>query len=215
MTVGGEAATIGQQVDPTTAEIRVDGNIIPVAPGMVYFLLYKPVGVISTADDELGRRTVIDLVPATERGEVRVYPVGRLDRDSEGLMILTNDGALTNRLTHPSFEVPKTYVVKSDLKVDQAALRRLTDGVELEDGPAAAVSARIVDRSRGASLIEVVMAEGRNREVRRMFAALDLPVHSLVRTAIGLLVDRTLRPGAWRELTPGEVRSLYAAGIEP
>lgn len=209
--VDGAVATIGQRVDPTSAEVRVDGKLIPVAPGLIYYLLYKPVGVVSTASDEHGRQTVVDLVPS----EVRVYPVGRLDRDSEGLLLLTNDGVLTNRLTHPTYGVPKTYVVRVAGSVSVNDVRRFVDGVELEDGPAAALSSRVLDRSRTATLIEVVMGEGRNREVRRMADAIGLEVTSLTRVAIGPLVDRKLEPGAWRALTGEEVRSLYAAGANP
>ena len=141
--------------------------------------------------------------------------MGRLDIDSEGLLLLTNDGVLTNRLTHPSFEVPKTYVVKVAGSVSPEELRRLEDGVELDDGPAKAVSARVLDRSKVASLVEVVMNEGRNREVRRMMDAIGLQIRALTRVAIGPLVDRTLKSGTWRLLSGEEVRSLYAAGTEP
>jgi pseudouridine synthase len=175
----------------------------------VYVLLYKPVGVISTAEDPQGRPTVVDLVDAG----TRVYPVGRLDADSEGLLILTNDGDLTERLTHPRYGVTKTYLALVEGHPGRAALRRLTDGIELEDGPARAVSARAIDRSGGESLIEIVMTEGRNREVRRMLDAVGHTVLRLVRTAIDGLVDRELAPGDHRPLTLEEVRRLYGAGV--
>jgi pseudouridine synthase len=130
-------------------------------------------------------------------------------------MILTNDGTLTQRLTHPSFEVPKTYVVKVDGGFGPASLRQLTEGVDLDDGSAVAVSARVLDQSSQATLVEVVMTEGRNREVRRMMDAIGVPTLALTRVAIGPLVDRSLKPGAWRPLSDEEVRSLYAAGREP
>jgi 23S rRNA pseudouridine2605 synthase len=164
--------------------------------------------VISTADDPQGRQTVVDLVA----GDVRVWPVGRLDADSEGLILVSNDGELTNRITHPRYGVTKTYTVVVEGLPSKAAVRRLTDGVELEDGPAAATSARIVDRSNDTTMIELVMNEGRNREIRRMCDAIGHPVLRLVRTAIGPLADRTLRPGTFRELTPVEVSELYRAG---
>ena len=208
MTVDGEPATIGQKVDPATAAVMIDGIRLPVRPDAVYYLLYKPVGVISTISDEQGRRTVTDLVPHSPP----VYPVGRLDADSEGLIILTNDGDLTHHLTHPRFGVTKTYMalVSGRLKPRQAKL--LEAGVILEDGPAAATAARIVDVGSKGTLLEVVMTEGRNREVRRMVAALGNEVLQLVRTAIGDLQDRALQPGSWRHLGLPEVRRLYAIG---
>ena len=166
---------------------------------------------MSTADDPQGRRTVVDLVPSS----TRVYPAGRLDADSEGLIILTNDGALTERLTHPRFGVTKTYLAEVDGAVGERVIGRLTAGVDLEDGPARAVAARLVDVSAGRSLVTVVMAEGRKREVRRMFDLLDHPVRRLVREAIGPLRDRKLKPGEWRALTTAEVRSLYASSKGP
>ncbi|MDX1691457.1 MAG: pseudouridine synthase [Acidimicrobiia bacterium] len=207
VTVDGEPAHLGQKIDPQTARVSVDGVPLPVRPDLVHRLLNKPRGVVSTADDPHGRPTVVDLVEAP----TRVYPAGRLDADSEGLIVVTNDGDLTELLTHPRFGITKTYVVRTTGVPDDAALRSLRTGVELDDGPAAAVSARILDRVGDAALVEVVMGEGRNREVRRMFAAVDLEVDRLVRTAIGPLRDRTLKPGTWRDLTVDEVRRLYAA----
>lgn len=178
----------------------------------MHYLVYKPTGVVSTADDPQGRPTVIGLVPAT----TRVYPVGRLDADSEGLIIVTNDGELTEAVTHPSHGVTKTYLVRVEGDLGKTALRRLADGVELDDGPAAAVAAHLVDRHGGETLIEVVMGEGRKREVRRMFDAVGHQVVGLVRTAIGPIRDPALRPGEWRALSVEEVRSLYrAAGKGP
>lgn len=207
ITVNGRVAGLGDRVDPEAERLEVDGHRVPVAPGLVTYLLAKPRGVISTADDPEGRATVVDLVPA----EPRVWPVGRLDADSEGLLLLSNDGELTNRVTHPSFGVTKTYVALVDGSVGKQALRRLTSGVELEDGTAAAEQARIVDRSRGRTLVELVMTEGRNREVRRMLDAVGHPVRRLTRTAIGPIRDPDLDPGSWRHLTPEEVSALYWA----
>ncbi len=198
---------MGQQADPASAEIRIDGVPLPVAPGLVSYLVYKPPGVVTTTSDPQGRPIVTDLVA----DEPRVFPVGRLDVDSEGLIILTNDGELTLRLTHPRYGVHKTYVAMVDGHVDAAVLRRLTDGVMLDDGPAAAVSAKLVDRYQEASIVEVVMGEGRNRIVRRMLAAAGHPVQRLTRTAIGPLRDRRLAPGSSRPLTIVEIRALYAA----
>ena len=201
-------ATIGQKVDPTSAAVFVDGARLPVRPDAVYYLLYKPRGVISTTADEFGRPNVTGMVPA----EPPVYPVGRLDADSEGLLILTNDGDLTHHLTHPRFGVTKTYVVLIAARLSPADARRLESGVDLDDGPAAARSARIVDVGSRGTLLEVVMTEGRNREVRRMIAALGHDVIRLVRTGIADLTDRDLAPGAWRQLKGDEVRRLFAAG---
>lgn len=198
---------MGQQADPASAEIRIDGIPLPVAPGLASYLVYKPPGVVTTTSDPQGRPIVTDLVP----DEPRIFPVGRLDVDSEGLIILTNDGDLTLRLTHPRYGVHKTYVAMVDGHLDAAALRRLTEGVMLDDGPAAAVSAKLVDRYQETSIVEVVMGEGRNRIVRRMLAAAGYPVQRLTRTAIGPLRDRRLAPGSSRPLTIVEIRDLYAA----
>ncbi len=154
---------------------------------------------------------MIDLVP----GETRVYPVGRLDVDSEGLLLLTNDGALANLITHPRHGITKKYVARVAGRPGAAAVAKLIDGVELEDGVAAAVSARVVDGHGDESLVEVVMGEGRKREVRRMLEAVGHPVSRLVRTAIGPITDKRLKTSEWRELSIDEVRSLYSAAGEP
>jgi 23S rRNA pseudouridine2605 synthase len=208
VTADGKAVRIGDRVDPDVAVIAVDGVRIPVAPGVVTYLLYKPVGVISTASDTHGRRTVVELVPP----EPRVWPVGRLDSDSEGLLLLTNDGELTNLVTHPRFGVTKTYSVLVAGTPGQGVLRRLTEGVELDDGLARAVSGRVIDRLKGRTLLELVLNEGKNREIRRMCESVGHPVERLVRTAIGPVTDRSLRPGQWRILESKEVAALYRAG---
>lgn len=210
MTVDGRPAHLGEKVDTSTAMVEVDGVPLPVNPDLVYFLLFKPVGMVSTASDPQGRPTVIEAVPS----ETRVYPVGRLDVDSEGLLLITNDGDLTERLTHPRFGVHKTYLVDVEGSVGAKALRRISEGVDLADGPARAVSVKVVRSGKESTLVEMVMTEGRNREVRRMMETLGHPVRRLVRTAIGSLVDRQLKPGAWRELSMLEVRSLYGAASE-
>lgn len=207
VTIDGRVAILGDRVDPAKAMVAIDGKRIPIAPGLVTYVLYKPPGVVSTASDPQGRRTVVDLVPA----EPRVWPVGRLDADSEGLILLSNDGTLTNLVTHPRHQINKTYQVLFEGNPGSAAIRRLVEGVDLDDGPARAISARIIDRSRGMVLVEMVMGEGRNREIRRMGAAIGCPVARLVRIAIGPLSDRTLRPGKWRTLDVDEVSALYRA----
>ena len=207
VTLDGKVAVLGDRGDANEATIAIDGVPIPVHPGLAYYLLYKPVGVVSTAADPQGRPTVVDLVAAP----TRVYPVGRLDLESEGLLLLTNDGTLTELLTHPRYGVTKTYVVRVAGSLRPADLRKLEEGIELEDGPARAVSARQLDSHGDETLVEIVMAEGRKREVRRMLAALGHPVSRLVRVAIGPLRDAKLKPGSSRVLSPSEIQSLYAA----
>lgn len=208
--VDGTVAHLGQKIDPATERVEVDGVALPVAPGLVYFLLNKPPGVISTAEDTHDRQTVVDLVPR----ETRVFPVGRLDQDSEGLILLTNDGDLAQHITHPSNQVTKTYAALIHGRPRPGEVRRLADGIELEDGLARAISARVVDSSGDNTMIEIVMGEGRNREVRRMCEALGFPVVRLFRTAIGPIKDGNLKSGDWRNLSIDEIRLLYAAGSE-
>ncbi len=207
VTINGRVARLGDRVEASVDRVEVDGVPLPVAPDHVTYLLYKPPGVISTASDPEGRPTVVQLVPDTPR----VVPVGRLDHDSEGLLLLSNDGELVNAITHPRFGVTKTYLAEVSGQPGAAVLRRLREGVELEDGVARALKARLVARSASRAQVELVMGEGRNREVRRMFEALGHPVLGLVRVAIGPLRDKTLRPGTWRQLSNAEVRSLYLA----
>jgi len=202
--VDGVRAQLGDKADSTTARIEIDGVLLPVRPDAVYYLMYKPVGVISTRSDEQNRPTVVDLVPAAPP----VYPVGRLDADSEGLLILTNDGDLTHIVTHPRFGLKKTYTVLTTGTLGKSDMRKLEAGVTLEDGPARAESAKIVDSGDEGTLIEVVMGEGRKREVRRMVAELGQDVRRLVRTAIGPIRDQKLKAGEWRSLTPEEVWKL-------
>lgn len=211
VTVDGHAVTLGQRVDPEVVRVEVDGKQIPVAPDRVTYLVNKPLGVISTAADTHGRKTLVDLVPANPR----VWPVGRLDADSEGLILLSNDGDLTNLVTHPSHGVTKTYTVLISGRVAHRFTASLTHGVELSDGPARALSARVLDTRANATLIEMVLAEGRNREIRRMCEALGHDVERLVRTAIGPIRDRKVRPGEWRLLEPSELSALYAAPVVP
>ena len=204
--VNGEVADLGRRVDPLTDVIEVDGALVPIAPGLVYYLLNKPTGVVTTAADTHGRPTVVGLVPA----DPRVFPVGRLDADTEGLLVLTNDGELTHRLTHPSFGVEKEYLASVEGDPSPATLRRLREGVDLDDGPTA--PAKAVRVSEG--LIRLTIHEGRNRQVRRMCEAVGHPVTRLVRSRIGSVADRKLKPGEWRELSPDEVRAL-AASVGP
>jgi 23S rRNA pseudouridine2605 synthase len=203
VTVDGEVAVLGRRVNPETDRIEVDGLRVPVRPGLVTYLLNKPRGVVSTASDPQGRPTVVQLVPS----EPRVFPVGRLDTDTEGLLLLTNDGDLAHRLTHPSFGVDKEYLAEVDGSPTPAELRRLREGVELDDGPTAPAKASLT--APGA--LRLVIHEGRNRQVRRMCEAIGHPVRRLVRTRIGPLADRKLKPGEWRILEVDEVRALEGA----
>ncbi len=207
VTVDGEVAVLGRRVDVETALIELDGAPIGVRPDLVHYLLNKPAGVVTTADDPQGRPTVVGLVPA----EPRVFPVGRLDVDTEGLLLLTNDGELAHRLTHPSFGVEKAYVAELEGSPSRAALRRLREGVELDDGTTAPARAALLEPS----VVRLTVHEGRNRQVRRMCDAVGHPVVRLIRTRIGPLADRSLAPGAWRELTGDEVRSLQRAVAGP
>ncbi len=208
----GAPAHLGQKIDPEVAQVEVDGITLPVRPDLVHYLVYKPVGVVSTADDPQGRRTVLDLVPQS----TRLYPVGRLDADSEGLILVTNDGTLTEKITHPRHGVTKTYLARVGGHPGKAVLQRLRRGVQLDDGPAAVVTVRMLSRSDTATLLEIVMGEGRNREVRRLLDAVGHPVQALVRIAIGPIRDPGLKPGEWRRLSTTEVRSLYqVAGSAP
>ena len=207
VTVDGEVAVLGRRVDVETALIELDGAPIGVRPDLVHYLLNKPAGVVTTADDPQGRPTVVGLVPA----EPRVFPVGRLDVATEGLLLLTNDGELAHRLTHPSFGVEKEYVAELEGSPARAALRRLREGVELDDGTTAPARAALLEPS----VVRLTVHEGRNRQVRRMCDAVGHPVVRLIRTRIGPLADRSLAPGAWRELTGDEVRSLQRAVAGP
>ena len=201
--VDGETARLGDRVDPESAVVEVDGAVVAVRPGLVHYLLNKPAGVVTTVEDTHGRPTVIELVP----DEPRVFPVGRLDMDSEGLLLLTNDGSLAHRLTHPSFGVEKEYLVQVEGEPRRADLRQLREGVELDDGVTAPAKVAMIEPS----LLRIAIHEGRNRQVRRMCEAVGHPVRRLVRTRIGPLVDRRLGPGEWRELSTDELRSLERA----
>jgi 23S rRNA pseudouridine2605 synthase len=203
VTVNGEVAVLGRRVQVETDEVAVDGIPVGVAPGLVHYVLHKPAGVLTTAADTHGRPTVVELVP----DEPRVFPVGRLDADTEGLLILTNDGSLAHRLTHPSFGVEKEYLAHVEGDPSAAAIRRLREGVELEDG----ITAPAKVSALGEGLLRITIHEGRNRQVRRMCDAIGHPVRRLVRTRIGTLTDRNLTAGQWRPLTNQEVRALAEA----
>jgi 23S rRNA pseudouridine2605 synthase len=201
--VNGELAVLGRRVDLDHDLVEVDGAPIGIRPGLVRYLLNKPAGVITTASDPQGRPTVLELVP----GEPRVFPVGRLDLDTEGLLLLTNDGELANRIAHPSHGVDKEYLATVQGDPSRAVLRSLREGIDLDDGRTAPAQATRV----GPGLVRLVIHEGRNRQVRRMLDAVGHPVTRLIRTRIGPLADRRLKPGEWRLLTDHELRALEAA----
>jgi 23S rRNA pseudouridine2605 synthase len=210
VSVNGRPAALGRRIDPSKDKVEVDGSIVPLDARLKYYLVNKPAGVITTAADPHGRATVLDYFDPT----LRVWPVGRLDADTEGALVVTNDGDLTHRLTHPSFGVPKSYLVEVRGTVTRSVIRELETGVDLDDGRAAPALARIVDRGQAATLIEVTIPEGRNRQVRRMFETLGYPVTRLVRIRIGPLELGRLKPGTVRRLGPEEVAALYAAGAK-
>jgi len=204
VTINGKVATLGDKARELD-QIELDGIPVLRNPDLVHYLLHKPRTVLSTASDPEGRETVVDLVPS----EARVFPVGRLDADSEGLIILTNDGDLTQRLTHPSFGVPKEYLAHVEGVPSRAAIRRLREGIELEDGMTSPAEVSMPQDG----LLRIVIHEGRNRQVRRMCDAVGHPVLRLVRVRIGPITDPALSAGDWRTMTRDEIRSLYEAAI--
>lgn len=200
----------GTRVNPETDVIHVDGERVPTKSDTAVYAMNKPKGVLTTMTDDQGRPCVGDYF--VDRA-TRVFHVGRLDADTEGLLLLTNDGELSNRLTHPKYSVDKTYVATVK-EITNQALQALTLGIELDDGPAAANSARVISRTKNAVMIELVIHEGRNRVVRRMFDAVGSPVTALVRTRFGPIHLGQQRPGSVRAITGPELRSLYtAAGL--
>jgi 23S rRNA pseudouridine2605 synthase len=197
---------LGIRVSPDD-EVKVDGIRISLEPDLVYLALHKPAGYVSTVRDPAGRPTVLDLVPRTPR----VFPVGRLDLDTSGLLFLTNDGDFANHVAHPRYEVPKTYVAEVRGSADHNAITRLTRGVDLEDGPARAESAVARASNAGKTMIEVVVREGRNRLVRRMLDAVGFDVTALVRTSIGPVRLGRLKEATWRTLKRNEIQELLGA----
>lgn len=206
VTVDGRKARLGNRVDPVAAAIHVDGERVITDTRMVHYVVNKPRGIVSTMDDELGRP---DLNEFTAGINERVFHVGRLDTESEGLLILTNDGELGNRLTHPSYEIAKTYRCQVTGYAGPAIARRLAGGVVLEDGPVTVDDFKVVDEHADQTLVEIVVHEGRKHVVRRLLAEVGLPVNRLVRTAIGDIRLANLKPGTLRKLRPEEVASLY------
>ena len=202
---------MGTRVNPATADIRVDGSRIVLDDTMVYLAVNKPYGMHSTMSDDRGRPCIGDLVEHRVRGNKKLFHVGRLDADSEGLLLLTNDGELAHRLMHPSFEVPKTYLATVTGSVPRGLGKTLRAGITLDDGPASLDDFAVVDAVPGRTLLKVTLHEGRKRIVRRMLAAAGFPVEALVRTDIGTVSLGDQRPGSIRQLTRKEVGELYTA----
>jgi len=208
--VDGEIVTrLGTKVDPTTAVIRVSGKRLPPVSPNVYLVLHKPRGVVSTMSDPEGRKTLTDFV--ADRPE-RLFHVGRLDTDTSGLILLTNDGEFAHRMAHPSYEVDKTYVAEVEGEVTKATLEQLLAGVTLEDGPVTVSAARLMTAgqggAKGRSIVELVIHEGRNRIVRRLLDHVGHPVRRLTRTAIGPVELQGLKSGMLRDLTLDELGAL-------
>lgn len=203
--INGEVATSpGLQVDPHRDRVEVDGRVLGGPEPHSYIMVNKPLGHITTAHDPRGRPTVLDLIP---QRKPRLFPVGRLDADSDGLLFLMNDGRLAFRLTHPRYQVDKTYHVRLDRPVMNGALEQLSRGIVIDDGPTAPAELRhLPGRSR--SRVEISIHEGRNRQVRRMFDTLGYRVESLRRVRFGSVSLGALRPGEWREMTSAEVIGL-------
>lgn len=210
--VNGVTAQIGDSVDPKRDTVTVKGKKVRKESNMRYVLLNKPRGYVTTTDDELGRKCVLELVRDVKE---RVYPVGRLDRVSEGALILTNDGAFANAMMHPSRHVPKTYkvTVRPDITAEKVDL--LSTGIELDGRMTAPAEVRVISREEGRAVLEIVLYEGRNRQIRRMCEAVELEVARLRRVSIGSVKLGMLQTGDWRDLTPAEVDSLLkSAGVK-
>ncbi len=208
VTVDGQVASLGVKVDPRTASIHVDGTRVVTDDRQVYLVVNKPPGVLSAMSDDRGRATLGDLVGDLPQ---RVFHVGRLDADSEGLLLLTNDGDLAHRLMHPSYGVPKTYLCEVPGPVARSVARQLLAGIDLDDGPVKADAFRVLDSLPPKALVELVLHEGRNRIVRRMLEAVGHPVRRLIRTQLGPIRLGDLPPGRTRRLGVPEVGALYRA----
>jgi len=208
VTVNGKVAKLGDKVDPATAEILVDGQRVITDTKLVYIAMNKPRGVVTSLDDEKGRTELADFLGQFDQ---RLFHVGRLDADSEGLLLITNDGELTNKLTHPSYGIAKTYLAEVVGPLPRNVGRNLLAGVELEDGPARADAFKLVDALGKTAQVEIVLHEGRTHIVRRMMDAVGHPVTRLIRTAVGPIRLGDLRPGGFRHLSNAEIAALFKA----
>lgn len=210
--VNGAIAQIGDSVDPKKDTVLVKGKKVMTQRTMRYILLNKPRGYVTTTDDDLGRKCVLELVKDVKE---RIYPVGRLDRVSEGALILTNDGAFANAMMHPSKHVPKTYRVTVRPGITPEQVDILSTGVELDGRLTAPCDVYVISKEEGRAVLEIVLYEGRNRQIRRMCESLNLEVARLRRTAVGPIKLGMLQTGEWRDLTPQEVETLFkAAGLK-
>ncbi len=206
--VNGVTANIGDKVDSKRDKVTVLGKKIAVQDNLRYIVLHKPRGYITTMQDEQGRKCVAELIKDVG---VRVYPVGRLDRESEGMLLMTNDGAFSNAMTHPTRHVPKTYRVTIRPKITDEQIAAFQDGIEIDGRITAPASLRVIDKSEGRVVVEVIIYEGRNRQIRRMFEELGIEVARLKRTAVGSIKLGMLPQGKWRDLDEEEVRKLMLA----
>ncbi|MDT5094078.1 MAG: rRNA synthase [Mycobacterium sp.] len=210
--VDGQVVTeLGTRVDPSVSVIHVDGARVVLDDTLMYLALNKPKGMQSTMSDDRGRPCIGDMIEHRVRGNQKLFHVGRLDADTEGLILLTNDGELAHRLMHPSYEVPKTYVVTINGALPRGLGKTLRAGVELDDGPAAVDDFAVVDTVPGKTMVRLTLHEGRKRIVRRIFDAVGYPVQALVRTDIGAVSLGNQRPGSIRPLRRDEVGQLYKA----
>lgn len=207
--VNGITASIGDSVDPKKDTVTVKGKRIRKESNLRYILLNKPRGYVTTADDELGRKCVTQLVSDVKE---RVYPVGRLDRVSEGALIMTNDGEFANLMMHPSHHVPKTYRVTVRPAVTAQQVEQLESGIELDGRMTLPAQVHVISKEEGRAVLEIVLYEGRNRQIRRMCEALELEVARLRRVVVGPVRLGMLKPGQWRDLTPAEVQTLIKMG---
>lgn len=210
VTVNGKRAVLGMKSDPARDHIKVDGKLLVSAESRIYLMFYKPAGVITSLSDPEGRTTVKDFLKGIKH---RVFPVGRLDYDSEGLLLITNDGNFAHSILHPSKKIPKTYAAKVKGVIDESGLESLRKGVMLEDGVTAPARAKRIRKSDSNSWVEITIHEGRKRQVRRMLERVGHPVIKLRRTAIGGLNLADLKPGEMRRLTVEEVKNLIGKQI--
>lgn len=207
--INDKVAQLGDQVDPQKDEVFIDNQKITQEEELVYYIINKPKGVISTSEDEFGRKSVVDLV----KTPFRVYPVGRLDENSTGLVLLTNDGELSHRLIHPKYHVPKTYYLTIQGDIEDAVLEKFRNGVRLKEGITAPAQARVLNNAYNRVLIEVVIHEGRYHQIRRMCAILGLQLQALKRVSIGPIELGDLTEGKSRELTSHEIELLKQSVI--
>jgi 23S rRNA pseudouridine2605 synthase len=211
VTVNGKIAVIGMKADPAKDHIKVDGKLLVKSEPKIYLMFNKPTGVVTSLSDPEGRPTIKDFLKGIK---YRVFPVGRLDYDSEGLLLITNDGDFTHSILHPSKKIPKKYVIKVKGVIDEDAMERLRRGVKLDDGLTAPAKVKRVRLSESSSWVEITIYEGRKRQVRRMLEKVGYPVIKLRRIAIGSLKLGDLKPGEMRRLTQEEVKELKGYGLK-